>query len=433
MFQRARNLEINGGTFNVIEGGVAASRPGLQKLLEHSMPDAFHDSSTRWPPPRCHEGTCEDLIATVIDWGCHTGPDRPPILWAYGPFGVGKSALAQTCAEALASRGKLGASLFFSRSNMQNNPKHVFNSISLQIAISYPRFGSIVDRSIQSRPTLLNASLPVLFNDLLSKPLQESRTHAVTDGLEGLAIIVDGLNELEDADMQLVIIDLVAASVREGATPFRWLITSRPEPHITRLMNSSSIYPSVFGLELPVSRESDRDISLYLTAELTKLRKRSGLPKSWPRKRDIQALVERAAGLWIYATNALNFISIRSINDPVSQLRIILEQGLDGSASLENYHAISPLAGMASHYTLILAQIPRAIKSTALKIFLLWEISSREPSVPITFPIAWVLGLSQVQFRGILDPLRAVLKVEDQDDDFNSVKIYFYHPAFQII
>ncbi|KAF9450453.1 hypothetical protein P691DRAFT_758126 [Macrolepiota fuliginosa MF-IS2] len=90
--------------------------PGLRELLRASMPDAFHDSSVRDPPPSCHPDTRDDDIATITSWGLGASQHAEGILWIYGPAGVGKSAVVQTCAERLAEKNKLGSALFFSRS-----------------------------------------------------------------------------------------------------------------------------------------------------------------------------------------------------------------------------------------------------------------------------------------------------------------------------
>src|SRR5215510_2659051 len=100
---------------------------GIEKLLKSSMPDAFHDSAARYPPPRCHLGTRNDYITKITDWALGNSDHHEPILWMHGPFGIGKTAVAQSCAETLKSKHKLAATLFFSRSNPnRDNPLRVF-------------------------------------------------------------------------------------------------------------------------------------------------------------------------------------------------------------------------------------------------------------------------------------------------------------------
>ncbi|KAF9446929.1 hypothetical protein P691DRAFT_644556, partial [Macrolepiota fuliginosa MF-IS2] len=73
---------------------------GIDILLEASIPDAAHDSSVRDQRPRCSPGTRKQYIENIIRWAVPAIDEKPPpLLWMRGPAGVGKSAVAQTCAE----------------------------------------------------------------------------------------------------------------------------------------------------------------------------------------------------------------------------------------------------------------------------------------------------------------------------------------------
>jgi len=191
------------------------------------MQDAFYNSASRWPPPRCHYDSRQDLRTTITDWGIGRSGDIPQQL--YGPFGVGKSAIAQSCAESLATENKLCASIFFSRPNKRNNPDRVFTSIAYQLAVKFPPIGDILDREILKDPTILTAARRVQFEELLTKPLRQVNSH------EGWVIILDGLDEVDGSTAevdsriaQAEIIDIVATSIRERTTPFRWFIPESP-------------------------------------------------------------------------------------------------------------------------------------------------------------------------------------------------------------
>lgn len=55
---------------------------------------------------------------------------------------------------------------------------------------------------------------------------------------------------------------------------------------------------------------------------------------SWPNKKDLDALVSRANGLFIYASTALKFIQDINADDPCGQLEILLQTKADGFCSL---------------------------------------------------------------------------------------------------
>lgn len=77
-------------------------RIGLQYLLKYSMPDAFYNSNPHYPPPKCYLGTRMGNIALFITGALGDSDQEEPILRKLGLFGVGKSAVARSCAEALA-------------------------------------------------------------------------------------------------------------------------------------------------------------------------------------------------------------------------------------------------------------------------------------------------------------------------------------------
>ncbi|KAF5362098.1 hypothetical protein D9756_002849 [Leucocoprinus leucothites] len=79
-----------------------SSPTGLQYLLKYSMPDAFYNSNPHYPPPKCYLGTRMGNIALFITGALGDSDQEEPILRKLGLFGVGKSAVARSCAEALA-------------------------------------------------------------------------------------------------------------------------------------------------------------------------------------------------------------------------------------------------------------------------------------------------------------------------------------------
>ncbi|KAF9439498.1 hypothetical protein P691DRAFT_715803, partial [Macrolepiota fuliginosa MF-IS2] len=309
------------------------------------MPDAFHDSSALHPPPSCHPGTRHDFIDTITSWGLGTSQHTEPILWMYGPAGVGKSAIAQTCSEGLAERDKLGATLFFSRSvssNKRDDPHRLFPSLAYQIATKYDAYGDILDHRIHKDPTLVAKSIKEQFQELLVKPF--SQLGADTAGVvEGLVVIIDGLDECgKGPGMHCDIIEVIAASARSQTTPFRWVFFSRPETHIVGSFTADDIHPSTYQLEIRVSRDIDNEITLYLMDGLRKIQQRNGLPDSWVSERNIGVLVNLSGGLYIYAATVIRFVGSHELLGPVDQLRAVLALANDNKGT-DSIHPLSEL------------------------------------------------------------------------------------------
>ncbi|KAJ3576471.1 hypothetical protein NP233_g404 [Leucocoprinus birnbaumii] len=434
ILEGASNVYLNNPTIidnsRINNGDPGHRRSGLDKLLDHSMRDAFHDSSARWPLPRCQYDSRQELRMTVINWVTGTSKHiQEPLLWIYGPFGVGKTAIAQSCADTLVEMNKLGASLFFSRPNNRNNPYRVITSIVYQLALRSSSFGDILDREITKNPTLLTAIQPIQFQELLVKPLRElkSQGHA----MESFVIILDGLDEVDGANAQCDIIDLVIESIQAQTTPFRWFILSRPEPHILRSMQSGEVSPLVHKFNLLPSSNQDPEILTFYTKELEKIGRKYHLPGSWCSEADIVVLANLADGLWVYVNTVTRFIGDPNSLGPATQLRLVLALA-DEAPQLTN-----PLAAMDLLYSFILRQIPSNIILTTRKILLLNKVFPPGfAAVNHSLELADVLGLSQADFNAACGFLQSVLylqdnggKGEDRSDQKGAV-IQFYHASF---
>ncbi|KAF5347629.1 hypothetical protein D9756_010655 [Leucocoprinus leucothites] len=415
MFHQAQNFTISHSQF--IDSSPAGL--GLKHLFDYSMPDAFYNSSARYPPPRCHLGTRNDYIDLITKWALGESDRKEPILWMRGPFGIGKSAIAQSCAEVLAPINKLAATLFFSRSSVdRDDPQRVFTSIAYQVATKCPPFREIVDKLIVEDPALATTSLPAQFENLLVHPLREVGT--VGSSLHGHVVIIDGLDECHGTAGQCEIIRIIAASAHNRTTPFRWFITSRPEDPITRTMNSTTVSPFCSRIELPVSRDIDHKILLYLTDEFKKIREDHDLPESWPSEEALALLVERGAGLWIYVSTMVRFIKDENSYGPNDQLHIVLEYAKDISSKVG---MDNPLAEMDFFYTLIMQRIPPKLMTTVRKILLIYSTTTRQPA-----KIASILCLSEEQLRRACASIQSVMEL--RGSGLKSMDIKFYHTSF---
>ncbi|KAF8159159.1 hypothetical protein B0H34DRAFT_796458 [Crassisporium funariophilum] len=120
---------------------------------------AFHDSRERFDPPKCHPGTREAVLKTIMAW-ITDEQQEAFILWLFGPAGAGKSAVAQTIAEMCQEAGLLLASFFFSRTiPTRNNDKRLIATIAYQIALAIPTTRPLIEAAIERDPVILSRSL----------------------------------------------------------------------------------------------------------------------------------------------------------------------------------------------------------------------------------------------------------------------------------
>ena len=83
---------------------------GIDILYEASDPGTAFDSQGHYDR-RCFPGTREQYIADITNWVTESANPPSSMYWMRGPAGVGKSAIAQTCAKKLKETGHLGAAL----------------------------------------------------------------------------------------------------------------------------------------------------------------------------------------------------------------------------------------------------------------------------------------------------------------------------------
>ncbi|KAF9440238.1 hypothetical protein P691DRAFT_715691 [Macrolepiota fuliginosa MF-IS2] len=392
-------------------------KTGLHMLLEASMPSASHDSSARYPPPLCHPGTRKEFLKTLERWGLNADnhPDR--IAWLKGPAGVGKSAIAQSCAEAFGSR--LGASFFFSRPNKWDDPNRFFTSISYQLAVKFNPYGDLLNGKFLHNPALVEKSMPHQFQDLIADPICELRLRG--EEFAEHVIIVDGFDECASMEAQVDIIRIIADSVRHQSTPFLWIFFSRLEPDLIATFHSPEISPFCFIIEITISRANDGEVSLYLTDKLREIGRREELPQPWPSEEEIWTVVDLANGLFIYAATVVLFVNDKDSTGPVNQLRAVLNL-VHRTAKEGTKH---PLSRLNIFYSLILECIPPQRRLIVLSILLTSRF--RHIGVDATAN-ASLLGLSQHQFRNACRSLHAVMFIaRELEQDF---VIRFYNASF---
>ncbi|KAF5346767.1 hypothetical protein D9756_010435 [Leucocoprinus leucothites] len=416
---KSQHVDINVKANLDSTGSPAGS--GIRELLANSMPDAFHDSYSRHPPPRCHHGTHRDYIKRVVEWGLGAPGYTEPILWVQGPFGVGKSALAQTCTELLESKHRLAASVFLSRSNGRDDPNRIFTSIAYQLAMQCPAFSDTIDTLIRNNPALVTKSLARQFNEFLAQPLKQIGPGG--SDLEGRVIVLDGLDECEATEQQSDIIDIIANSAAQRTTPFRWFITSRPESHITQAMRTRDISPFVISIELPLYRKINHFLLSYFRDELRAIGRKHNFLDTWPSDVDLVRLVELAAGLFIHAAIIVRFIGDPNSLGPNDQLRSVLALADGAWVKTGTQH---PLTEMDLFYTVIMQRVPSHISSTVRKVLLLGSVLSSAEVMWLP-AIANVLGLSEEQIRIACGTLQSVLTIAGAT---KSMKLLFYHSSF---
>jgi len=248
------------------------------------------------------------------------------IMWLYGAAGAGKSAIAQTIAELCEEHKLLLASFFFFRADsLRSNCKRLIASLAYQVAVVIPDLRELMEAAIDNDPHLLSRSLITQFTALIVDPLAHLSETSVMD-LPSL-IIIDGLDECMDGT-QVQILDMIFAIGKRSKFPFGFLVASRPELEISAAMGDGQIREGLTRLPLDADITSNDDISRFLQDKFDEIRLthpiRSDLPSSWPSHKDIETLVDKSSGQFIYASTVVKFVSSPR-HAPDHRLEIVLD------------------------------------------------------------------------------------------------------------
>ncbi|KAF9445802.1 hypothetical protein P691DRAFT_734370 [Macrolepiota fuliginosa MF-IS2] len=417
----SQNTAINGGSFvdqsivPVTNVSLEDEQTGIDILQEASNHDAVHDSFARDYAPRCYPGTREQHIEDIVHWAIPSfgAGDPLPLLWMKGLAGVGKSAIAQTCAERLKALGTLGASFFFSI-NEQDQATEFIPTIVYQLSIEFPDYGDLIEQRILHHEAILDETMATQFEALIIEPLQE--LERTGKGIEQrIAIIVDGLDECNSTDAQCKIIELVADAARGGATPLCWAFFSRPEPHIEASFTRAGVAQVTCTTLLPISHDANSDIGLYLRSGFENILRCRNIPAEpqWPSDNDIQTLVKASNGSFAYAATALRIVA-----QPGSA-----EKALDVVCSTTklDHTDSSPFAELDAFYMMIMQRIPPEELANTLLLCRRLCMSRSYAGRCLYGVRLWSnkLALSEIEFWAACNQLNAVLHVHDHNDSFD--------------
>ncbi|KAF9473573.1 hypothetical protein BDN70DRAFT_843349, partial [Pholiota conissans] len=308
MFAHSRNLAITGGEFTHINYAQSA----FDKLKDISAPSALYDSSARYDPPKCHPNTRVAVLEYLIGWIFGRNDPEALIMWLYGPAGAGKSAILQTIAEYCAEKDKHLASFFFGRSDPRRN--HIIPlipTIACQIAITIPEVKPYVEGAIERDPFLLDKSLATQFRHLIVTPLQALIVSGNLKPDSPRLIIIDGLDECDDPKMQSMMLRVIADAFHSQNVPLRFLIASRPELNIHYTFSSTPLSGLWRSVVLDDTYKPDDDICLFLTDSFHEIKTTHPychlIPETWPKQSDVDTLIEKSSGQFIYASQVVKY------------------------------------------------------------------------------------------------------------------------------
>ena len=331
-------------------------------LRDHCALTAIGDSSERFDPPRCAETTRHAIFREFTDWANDENDEmRAALFWLRGCAGAGKSALAQTLSEAFQLEGKLAASFFFSRGTpSRSDGDKLIPTLTLQLIDAVHGLSPFVEDKLHRNAILFSKTRQIVALKLLLEPF--FRLSLKNDFMQGRLnprlVVIDGLDECADPAVQCDLLRIIAGVIRHLPYPLRFFITSRPESHIVRIFDHDPDMQSIQVFRYCLSTDCDaaaEDIRKFLKQEFGKIREvhllRDHLPLNWPNKHDIDTLVQRSSGHFIYASTVIRYIKSPR-HRPYDRFKVIVDL-------LPPPHEDRPYAELDSLYNFIFSEVDK--------------------------------------------------------------------------
>ena len=176
---------------------------------------------------------------------------------------------------------------------------------------------------IASHPFISRLVLFIVLATLIVTPIIQNIVRAnlesflLPPGLP-MIVVIDALDEciINSVDH---LIEIITHEYRDSPPPIRFLLTSRPEENIRgafRLQPERTCFTDLLDFE------AYNDIRQFFEKEFKALNIRlsdylTNVNKPWPSPEDIESLVKRSEGLFIYASTLIKFVGEMGPKDPI--------------------------------------------------------------------------------------------------------------------
>lgn len=267
----------------------------------------------------CLSGTRTAMIQFIMDWA-QDPVGAQNVLWIHGLAGSGKSTLSTTIASKLLGMGLLGAFLFFDRDVAESSdPSVVVRTMAYQLGSFIPCVAASICAAIEKYPNIHQFPIRSQFNQLLVHALS---CHPAIDPGVPIVLVIDALDECGNEKRRHALLESLAEQSSQLPPSVRILITSRPERDLRAYFQ---LRHHIIVQELDTTSQYNiHDISSYLRIQLLRVQEKTPHLKNrihWPCDETIARLTDRASGLFIWASTAVDYIDAY---DPQKRIDIVL-------------------------------------------------------------------------------------------------------------
>jgi len=199
-------------------------------------------------------------------------------------------------------------SFFFSRGQGDlANASKFFVTLACQLAHTQQSLAIPIREAILNNPNITKQGLQDQWEHLIRRPLSQ-----IKDLPSELILVIDALDECDgDRDIRLIL-HLLSQADSLGSVRLKKFVTSRPEPPIQLGFNDlPNNAHRDFALDAILHAIVNHDISVLLQHEFEGIRKCHELSGEWLDSSCLGQLVQKAGGLFIYATTICRFIGYK--------------------------------------------------------------------------------------------------------------------------
>ena len=341
--------------------------------------------------------------------------DAPKVCWLNGMAGIGKSSIALTLSERLDAKLLLGASFFCSHS--ADNARLIVPTISHMLGRISPPIRSAISQVLENDQDIVSDSVFRQFNGLIVQTLRRVIPSSVKTYK---VVVIDAVDECSEQSIVESLVNAVLISASE--IPLKFLFTSRPESHIREAFryhtrtSDIKVYTEI-PLQEVTQGKVQNDIEIYLRSSLSKIGDRHGYSQGsspWPPKQELETLLRRSGGLFIYAATAVRYIGHR---DAIPRKRLTK---LTGSAL--------PLPSLDSFYKLIMDEAFQNLldeEERSSKHDVLAAVTFLRTPQPMA-DIASLLDMPNEDIKVYLSGFHSVIQVPSTDDG----RVSIFHASF---
>ena len=295
----------------------------LMEKLAYVVDAPFNSYENQRHRP-CLENTRVAVMEDIEQWATNDSPQC--IFWLKGMAGTGKSTVAISVVSRLLGMSTCVASFFFRRGfGDLAHARKLIPTIVRQLSRLSLAYRRLILAIIRADPDVgQSVNLRDQYEKLILAPLRTLHLSATISN--PFFVVIDALDECdEERDLRLLL-RLLATTKDMPSLHLRVVVTSRPEWVIQQGFQDM---PSILYQDLvlhDVPRDVvDHDIELFFRHELGLVQSNRGFPQHWPEDSSVSTLVEKAAGLFIFAATACRYIAGSPLAEPQERLEQVCD------------------------------------------------------------------------------------------------------------